>query len=79
MVAPPSESKIKGDESRYLELSGTSMASPHVAGLAALAYAAGARGIDGMREAFKRAGTKLPNTPDEQQGGGMIDAGKLVQ
>jgi subtilisin len=60
-------------------MSGTSMACPHVAGLAALAVATGAHGQDAIRQALLRAATPFPNVPAEQQGAGMVDAGKLVR
>ena len=60
---------------------GTSMAAPHVAGLAALAMAQGAVGLtgpDGVLAALKKAAKKLPGLSDDEQGFGMIDAGKLT-
>ena len=59
------------------KLSGTSMASPHVAGLAALAVERGARGPSGVRSAFTSAASKLPGLAPTEQGRGMIDASKL--
>ena len=63
----------------YRSIPGTSMACPHAVGLAALAIASqGMRGIDQIRAAMQKAATKFPDVPDEQQGAGFIDAGKLV-
>lgn len=50
--------------------SGTSMATPHVAGLAALALSMGARDV---RAALAAASTKLPGARDEEQGHGLPD------
>ena len=63
----------------YTSMSGTSMASPHVAGLAALAIGAGAHGPDAVRAALKAAATPLPGLNPNDQGAGMVDAFKLVR
>ncbi len=59
------------------DLSGTSMASPHAAGLAALAIERGAKGPAGVRRAFASAATALPGLDATAQGAGMIDAAQL--
>ena len=59
-------------------LSGTSMATPHVTGLAVLAIAMGARGPTGVRQALDAAAAPLDGLNQNQQGGGMIDAGRLA-
>lgn len=61
----------------YKTLSGTSMAAPHVSGLAALAIALGISAPAEVFEALKNAATKLPGLKDTEQGYGMIDAAKL--
>ena len=60
-------------------MSGTSMASPHVAGLAALAVGAGADTPDKVRAALKNAATLLPGLKPADQGNGLVDAFKLVR
>ena len=62
----------------YKTMSGTSMACPHAAGLAALAVAAGADTPAKVRAALKKAATPLGLKPGEE-GAGMIDAAKLVK
>ena len=57
---------------------GTSMAAPHVAGLAALAVAAGARGPVEVKTALQNAAIPLATVPYAiWQGKGLIDAAKI--
>jgi subtilisin len=58
-------------------ISGTSMATPHVTGLAVLAYSMGAHSPSAVRQALQKAASPLPKLKPEQQGAGMIDAGRL--
>jgi subtilisin len=60
----------------YKAMSGTSMSSPHVAGLAALAIASGAGTPAQVRAALKKASVSLGLKPTEE-GAGMIDAAKI--
>lgn len=58
--------------------SGTSMASPHVAGLAALAVANGNHGAKAVRRALIRAARRIKGLDRSEQGYGLINAADLV-
>lgn len=61
------------------EFDGTSMATPHVTGLAALAVARGAHGVDGVRRALRAAARPVAGLRPHEQGAGVVDAAVLVR
>ncbi|MBI4676985.1 MAG: S8 family peptidase [Elusimicrobia bacterium] len=75
-IAPGASIKSTFMGGGYETHDGTSMASPHVAGLAALAAGLGYRG-EAIRGALQRAAAKLPELTTSQQGKGLINAGKI--
>jgi len=75
----PSTVPASNDPSYVHEYSGTSMASPHVAGLAALAVAKGAQGPAAVRAMLSAAAQKLPGLSSDEQGLGLINAAKLAK
>ena len=62
----------------YDTYNGTSMATPHMTGLAALAVARGAKGPDAVRAALTRAASSIGLSKTEQ-GAGLVDAARLVR
>jgi subtilisin len=61
----------------YTSLSGTSMASPHISGLAALAYAEGATTPSALRAALDKAARPISGLTPDLEGRGMVLAGNL--
>ena len=62
---------------QYKSLRGTSMASPHVAGLAVLAVQGGAKDGAAVLKALKGAAKPSGNLQNNEQGAGMINAGDI--
>jgi subtilisin len=77
-IAPGVNVKSSVPGGGYDSYNGTSMATPHVAGLAALAVSRGAKGLDGVRAALKGSAKSIGLKPAEE-GSGMIDAAALVR
>ena len=55
------------------------MATPHVAGLAALAVSKGAQGSGAVRAALTAAAAPVSGLSAQEQGAGVIDASKLAR
>ncbi|MBI5883170.1 MAG: S8 family peptidase [Elusimicrobia bacterium] len=75
-IAPGANIKSSFMGGGYENLDGTSMACPHVVGLAALAAGLGHKG-EAIRGALERAATPLPGLTATQQGKGFINAAKI--
>ncbi|MBI4425434.1 MAG: S8 family serine peptidase [Elusimicrobia bacterium] len=78
-IAPGRDIPSDAPGGRLAVRSGTSMAAPHVAGLAALAVSFGARGPAQVRAWLEAAAKPLSGLTREQQGAGLIDAARLGQ
>lgn len=76
-VLVPSTVPLWHDASGIKSYSGTSMACPHVSGLAALAVAKGAKTPAAVRAALAAAATRLNGLSGDEQGNGLIDAARL--
>lgn len=78
-IAPGVDVKSSVPHGGYDNFAGTSMATPHMTGLGALAVARGAHGVDAVRAALKRAAVPVPGLKASEQGAGVVDAAKLVR
>ena len=78
-IAPGVDVKSSVPNGGYDSFAGTSMATPHMTGLGALAVARGAHGEAAVRAALQRAATRLPGLSASEQGAGVVDAAKLVR
>ena len=80
VIAPGVAVKSTHKNGGYATLQGTSMATPHVAGLVAL-YVATHKGATPAqaRAALSASASKLPGVPDIGQGSGLPNAAKLVR
>ncbi|MFA5162670.1 MAG: S8 family peptidase [Elusimicrobiales bacterium] len=76
-IAPGAQIYSTKNGGGYTTMDGTSMASPHMAGLAALAVQAGASDGKAVRDMLKAAASKLPRLSQDEQGAGLVDAGKI--
>jgi subtilisin family serine protease len=62
----------------YTELAGTSQATPHVSGVAALLVSKGVRGQDAVRRILDTATDAGPAGPDPQFGAGIVNASRAL-
>jgi len=61
----------------YTTMSGTSMACPHITGLAALAWSLGAHDPASLRAALTKAARPIDGLTPDQEGTGLVVAGNL--
>jgi len=70
------QNTVINHEDDYYSFQGTSMASPHVAGVAALLVSQGIKDPAAVKAALQKAAR--PKAPTNQYGAGLLDAGAAV-
>lgn len=70
---------IIDNQPSFMGFQGTSMASPHVAGVAALVKATGVENPDEIREILIKSARKIQNDPLNHYGAGQLDAAQAVK
>lgn len=78
-IAPGSIIYSTAKNGKYEFLDGTSMASPHIAGMAALAYSLGYRTPEQIRSALKASSVKIRGISAKQQGAGLPLGSRLAK
>lgn len=79
LIAPGVDVRSAVPGGAWARYSGTSMAAPHVSGLAALAVARGARGREQVLRVLRAAARPIAGLREHEQGAGVVDAGRLVR
>ena len=77
-IAPGVDVKSSVPGGGYANFAGTSMATPHMTGLAALAVSRGAHGLTQVRAALKRAAKPVAGLSSAEQGSGVVNAALLA-
>jgi serine protease len=70
------QNSVINGEDDYYSLQGTSMASPHVAGVAALLISQGVKGPAAVKAALQKSAK--PKAPKKEYGAGLLDAAAAV-
>lgn len=78
-IAPGSIIYSTAKNGKYEFLDGTSMACPHIAGMAALAYSLGYRTPEQVRSALKAAAVRVRGISAKQQGAGIPLGSRLAK
>ncbi|NJO41802.1 MAG: peptidase S8 [Cyanobacteria bacterium CRU_2_1] len=91
-ISAPGGSKVNGDAggilqetidpesgSAFASFQGTSMAAPHVAGVAALIKSVGVKDPDAVAEILKRSAHAIPDDTLNHFGAGLLNAGEAVK